>query len=108
MTRISNTRKGIAGEVGIPVRALSQLNRGGEQADRTPRLSDLRDSGAIEQDADLVGLLHRPNPDDAIGRKRGELIIAKQRNGPCGIVDMDFCADQTRFTPHVPFAKKDD
>ena len=108
VTRISNTLKGIAGELGIPVLALSQLNRGVEQADRTPRLSDLRDSGAIEQDADLVGLLHRPNPDDAIGRKRVELIIAKQRNGPCGIVDMDFCADQTRFTPHVPFAKKDD
>ena len=102
VSKISSTLKAIAKELGIPVLCLSQLNRGVEQREAgKPRLSDLRDSGAIEQDADLVALLHRPSSDNAMPIKM-ELNVAKQRNGPVGVVELDFYPDETRFTPHLP------
>ena len=103
VSKISSTLKTIAKELGIPVLCLSQLNRGVEQTDRKPKLSDLRDSGAIEQDADLVALLHRPNSSESKSSPIFmELDIAKQRNGPIGIIEMDFFPDETRFTQHLP------
>ena len=104
---ISRGVKGMAKELNIPVLVLSQLNRESEKENRNPRLSDLRESGSIEQDADVVLLLHRAkksDDDEAIdeGGMPGEvehikLIIAKQRNGPVGEVDLSFVRRYTRF-----------
>lgn len=94
--------KGIAKELGIPIMLLCQLNRDIEkEKNRKPRLSDLRESGAIEQDADLVGLLYRKangdddDPDAPV--MPVELLIAKQRNGPTGTVHLTFLKNITRF-----------
>jgi replicative DNA helicase len=106
---ISRSLKGLARELDIPIVALSQLSRASEQrgGERTPILSDLRDSGAIEQDADLVLFIHRPEmyPDlRAKAEKEGKsldgittLDLAKNRNGPTGVVDLRFYKAQTRF-----------
>jgi len=98
---ISAGLKGLAKDFNIPVLALSQLNRGLEnRTDRTPKLSDLRDSGAIEQDADLVLMLHR-NKDAAPGTAlhgKAELIIAKSRNGPTGSIYLKFEGQFCRFS----------
>ena len=97
---ISAGLKGLAKDLNIPVLALSQLNRGLEsRTDRTPKLSDLRDSGSIEQDADLVLLLHR-NQDGGPGTPlhgKAELIIAKHRNGPTGSLYLRFDGQFCRF-----------
>lgn len=111
---ISNGIKSLAKELSVPIIVLSQLNRDVEkEKNRVPKLSDLRESGAIEQDADLVLLIYRPPPQAADGR-RGEaeeepqnqnmqtavevkLIVAKQRNGPTGEVDLIFLKNYTRF-----------
>jgi len=104
ISEISAGLKGLAKELKIPVIVVAQLNRQPEQ--RTggkPRLSDLRESGSIEQDADLVGLLVRPEmyeeDDEARQEKSGEaeLIIAKQRNGPVGEIPLTFLKEFTRF-----------
>ncbi len=104
ISEISAGLKGLAKELKIPVIVVAQLNRQPEQ--RTggkPRLSDLRESGSIEQDADLVGLLVRPelyeDDEDARAEKSGEaeLIIAKQRNGPVGEIPLTFLKEFTRF-----------
>ncbi|MEP7014677.1 MAG: replicative DNA helicase [Verrucomicrobiota bacterium] len=104
ISEISAGLKGLAKELKIPVIVVAQLNRQPEQ--RTggkPRLSDLRESGSIEQDADLVGLLVRPEmyeeDDEARQEKAGEaeLIIAKQRNGPVGEIPLTFLKEFTRF-----------
>src|SRR6476646_5239888 len=104
ISEISAGLKGIAKELKIPVIVVAQLNRQPEQ--RTggkPRLSDLRESGSIEQDADLVGLLVRPEmyeeDEEARHEKAGEaeLIIAKQRNGPVGEIPLTFLKEYTRF-----------
>jgi len=104
ISEISAGLKGLAKELKIPVIVVAQLNRQPEQ--RTggkPRLSDLRESGSIEQDADLVGLLVRPEmyveDDQARQEKSGEdeLIIAKQRNGPVGEIPLTFLKEFTRF-----------
>src|SRR2546430_1855219 len=104
ISEISAGLKGLAKELKIPVIVVAQLNRQPEQ--RTggkPRLSDLRESGSIEQDADLVGLLVRPEmyeeDDEARQEKSGEaeLIIAKQRNGPVGEIPLTFLKELTRF-----------
>src|SRR5437660_4445829 len=96
---ISNGVKALAKELNVPVIVLSQLNRELErEKNRKPRLSDLRESGAIEQDADVVGLLYKPSSDeDEIGNTMAEedavpvnLLIAKQRNGPTGDVNLTF------------------
>ena len=102
---ISNTIKQMAKELDVPVLILSQLSRAPEQGGRDgkPRLSDLRDSGAIEQDADVVLLLTRPAFNDAHkgdideNDPLAEVIIAKHRNGPTGTVEMNFFKEFTRF-----------
>lgn len=102
---ISNGIKALAKELNVPVIVLSQLNREVEkEKNRKPRLSDLRESGAIEQDADLVALLYKPSGgDDDEGPKEEQeslpvnLIIAKQRNGPTGEVNLTFFKGYTRF-----------
>ena len=106
---ISRALKGLAKEFNIPVIALSQLNRGVDAREgpegKRPRLSDLRESGAIEQDADMVIFLHRPeyyglcqSEDGMIDyRGKAEVIISKHRKGATGIITMDFKGDYTRF-----------
>ena len=99
VSKISRRLKTLARDSGIPVIALSQLNRTSEdRADQKPRLADLRESGAIEQDADNVLLIHHPDPehDDA------EIIVAKARNGPTGTIKVYFRRDQTRFEEWYP------
>lgn len=104
ISEISSGIKALAKELKIPVIVLSQLNRELEKdKNRKPRLSDLRESGAIEQDADLVGLLYKPSSDeDDAGGVESEgipvnLLIAKQRNGPTGDVNLTFLKSFTRF-----------
>jgi len=103
---ISNGAKSLAKELNVPVIILSQLNREFEKdKNRKPRLSDLRESGAIEQDADIVGLLYKADPEgDEEGAQDVEqealavnLLIAKQRNGPTGDVNLTFLKGFTRF-----------
>jgi len=104
---ISNGIKSLAKELNVPIIVLSQLNRELErEKNRKPRLSDLRESGAIEQDADLVGLLYKPSSgdDEESGASGDEqdalpvnLLIAKQRNGPTGDVNLTFLKSYTRF-----------
>jgi replicative DNA helicase len=104
ISEISAGLKGLAKELKIPVIVVAQLNRQPEQrSGGKPRLSDLRESGSIEQDADLVGLLVRPEmyeeDEEARQEKSGEaeLIIAKQRNGPVGEIPLTFLKEFTRF-----------
>jgi replicative DNA helicase len=99
---ISRSLKELAKELKVPVVALSQLSRAPEQrgGDRRPQLSDLRESGAIEQDADVVLFLFREEvykKDDPDLRGKAELIVGKQRNGPIGILDLVFIREFTRF-----------
>ena len=96
VSEISQGLKNLARELKIPVLALSQLSRAVEQrgGDKRPQLSDLRDSGSIEQDADVVMFLHRPDEDD---RENYRLLIAKHRNGPTGEIPLFFKADRTKF-----------
>jgi len=98
---MSRSLKALARELDVPVLLLSQLNREVEnRPNKRPQLSDLRESGAIEQDADVVLLLVRPDyydPDHRPGV--AELIVAKQRNGPVGKIDLVFLKEYTRFEP---------
>jgi replicative DNA helicase len=98
---ISRGLKALAKELRVPVLCLSQLTRAPEREDRRPQLSDLRESGAIEQDADVVMFIHRPNafkpdlPEEE--RNKSEVIIAKQRNGPTDKLNFVFLHSFTRF-----------
>ena len=103
ISEISRGIKGIARELNIPVVCLSQLNRSAESRDgHKPRMSDLRESGSIEQDADVVMLLHREDyyhqqDEDHMPNNTAEIIVAKQRNGPTGVVKLFFDNDTTTF-----------
>jgi len=96
MSNISRALKGLAREMKCPVLALSQLSRAVEQrSDRRPQLSDLRESGAIEQDADLVAFIwNNPERDND---NIMDIIVAKQRNGPTGTVPLIFLRQYSRF-----------
>lgn len=100
IAEISRGLKAMAKELGVPVIVLSQLNRESEKEKRQPRLSDLRESGSIEQDADVVLLLARPRDakdDFSVATDRADLIVAKQRNGPVGDIRLTFLREITRF-----------
>ncbi|MCI0404362.1 MAG: replicative DNA helicase [Acidobacteria bacterium] len=105
ISSISRGLKALAKELRVPVISISQLSRAPEQrgGDHRPQLSDLRESGSIEQDADLVAFIFRPevykDPDNVPEEDRGraELIIAKQRNGPTGKINLAFLREYTRF-----------
>jgi replicative DNA helicase len=110
ISEISRSLKALARELETPVVALSQLSRATEQrgGDRRPILSDLRESGAIEQDADLVIFIHRPEmykpPEEARAEGlegKAEVIVCKQRNGHTGTVELYFHKAFTRFDDHT-------
>jgi len=106
VSSISRALKALAKELKVPVLVLSQLTRAPEREERKPQLADLRESGAIEQDADVVLFINRPNfyktdiPDEE--RAKAELIIAKQRNGPTGSLNFVFLSRHTRFEQAAP------
>jgi replicative DNA helicase len=99
VSAVSAELKAMAKELDVPVVALSQLSRASEtRAEKRPQLSDLRDSGALEQDADLVAFLHREDREDfPEGTRYVELLLEKQRNGPTGMVPLIFWEQHTRF-----------
>lgn len=104
IAQITRRLKFLAKELQVPVMALAQLNRGVElREDKRPKLADLRESGAIEQDADIVMFLHRPemyDPEDRPGE--AEVIVAKHRNGPTGIIRLGFKKQFMQFEDFVP------
>ncbi|QDV63634.1 replicative DNA helicase [Crateriforma conspicua] len=108
VAKIARRLKGVARELGVPLLCLSQLNRQAEDSkDHRPKLSHLRESGAIEQDADVVMFVHREEyyhrgEDRAQFAGQAEIIIAKQRNGPVGEVELTWESDFTRFTNRAP------
>lgn len=104
IAEISRGIKTLAKELQVPVIVLSQLNRDSEKEKRQPKLSDLRESGSIEQDADVVLLLARPKEagdDFSVAADSADLIIAKQRNGPVGEIKLTFRKEYTRFENHT-------
>ena len=111
VSELSRSLKAIAREMNCPLIVCSQLNRASEKEGRRPRMSDLRDSGAIEQDADVILFIHRDKPKDGetgTGNGKTKIIVGKQRNGPIGDVELGFDAAKTRFRNLAPDEYDDD
>ena len=105
ISEISRSLKALAKELKVPVIAVSQLNRGVEQrTEKKPVMSDLRESGALEQDADLILLIYREEQYDQNTTRKGiaDIIVAKQRNGPTGDVQLTFLGQYTKFENFAP------
>ncbi len=101
VTEISRSLKSLARELDVPVLALSQLSRAVEQRGGKPRLSDLRDSGSIEQDADVVMFIHREDRTNAESDRQNiaQILVEKHRNGPTGMVELYFDSKRTSYMP---------
>jgi len=112
VSQITRGLKALAKELNVPIIALSQLSRAPEQrgTDRRPMLSDLRESGSVEQDSDVVVFVYREEyykPDDPELKGKATLIIAKQRNGPTGDITLTFLRECTKFLPYSPIAMEE-
>ena len=104
ISEVSRSLKGLARELDIPVVACSQVSRESEKAGRAPNLADIRESGSIEQDADIVMFIHSDKEEKTDDQSKGhkvKLIVAKNRNGPTGVVELTYLNAFTKFVPYI-------